>query len=255
MVNRPKVATSGPAPQDKLVYKSAKLALLNGGFMLRTYRVRRKFARPVWEVITPIVILAFRVLQTQGHAYSSLAEAYAALSFYPFHPSNSVMVLFSDPHMNVWTNVLPLATNIEPLLVNVINNMNPPPVKIIVAGDTSTTLSPVPGWKPRAWSMNYGTNEMLHWLNAIRAITNVPQGDIIWIPGNHDQLYFETNAETFRQIYPMMREIFADGPARWWILSGPAHSRSLRVYQIGRSWVCAHDRWHCLEKQHQRQII
>lgn len=158
----------------------------------------------MWEVITPIVILAFRVLQTQGHAYSSLAEAYAALGFDPFRPSNSVMVLFSDPHMNVWTNVLPLATNIEPLLVNVINSMNPPPVKIIVAGDTSTTLSPIPGWKPRAWSMNYGTNEMLHWFNAIKAITNVPQSDIIWIPGNHDQLYFETNAETFRQMYPMM---------------------------------------------------
>lgn len=141
---------------------------------------------------------------TAQTSVTTLPEAYAVMGFDPHHPSNAVVVLFSDPHMNLWRDVLPIATNIDQRLVNIVNAMDPPPAKIIVSGDTSTTLSPVPGWQPRVWSMNYGTNEMLYWLQSIRAFTNLAQTNILWTPGNHDQLYYETNAETFRLMYPMM---------------------------------------------------
>lgn len=134
----------------------------------------------------------------------SLPEAYAAMGFDPHHPSNSVVVLFSDPHMNLESHVLPITTNVDQRLVDIVNTMDPPPAKIIVSGDTSTTLSPIPGWQPRVWSMNYGTNEMLYWLQSIQAFTNIAQTNILWTPGNHDQIHYETNAETFRLVYPMM---------------------------------------------------
>jgi len=136
--------------------------------------------------------------------FDTLEEAYAAAGFDPRHPSNAVVVFFSDPHMNLWEDVLPISTNLDPRLVQIVNAMDPPPRKVIVAGDTSTTLSPVPGWVPRAWSMEMGTNEMLHWLAAIRAFTNVAPEDIVWIPGNHDQLAFEEEAATYRLMYPQM---------------------------------------------------
>jgi len=158
----------------------------------------------MWHGLILTVSFAPWLLVSRAVAYNNLHDAYAALGFDPYHPDNSVVVLFSDPHMNLWETVLPVVTNLEPQLVDVINTMDPPPAKIIVAGDTSTTLSPVPGWNPRPWSMDYGTNEMLHWLNAIRAITNIDQTNIVWIPGNHDQLHFESDAETFKMMYPMM---------------------------------------------------
>ncbi len=136
--------------------------------------------------------------------FDTLEEAYSAAGFDPRHPGNALVVFFSDPHMNVWEDVLPVTTSLDPRLVSIVNGMDPPPHKIIVAGDTSTTLSPVPGWIPRPWSMTMGTNEMGYWLEAIRAITNVAPEDIIWIPGNHDQLAFEEEAETYRRMYPMM---------------------------------------------------
>ncbi|HEY9174326.1 MAG TPA: LamG-like jellyroll fold domain-containing protein [Verrucomicrobiae bacterium] len=141
---------------------------------------------------------------TSAQSYASLNQAYAALGFNPNHPGNSVAVLFSDPHMNLDPSILLVTTNLDPRLVGVINSMNPAPAKIFVSGDTSTTLSPIPGWRPRDWSMSFGTNEMRCWLAAITAITNTAVTNILWIPGNHDTLHFETNAETYRLLYPMM---------------------------------------------------
>ncbi|MCS7090108.1 MAG: metallophosphoesterase [Limisphaera sp.] len=155
--------------------------------------------RKVWILLQ--LALAGCAELVQGRTFPSLDEAYAAAGFDPWHPDNAVVVLFSDPHMNLWADVLPITTNLDARLIRAVHAMNPPPRKIIVAGDTATTLSPVPGWVPYPWSMELGTNEMRYWLEAIRAFTNVAPEDIVWIPGNHDVLPFEEEAATYRQIY------------------------------------------------------
>lgn len=165
--------------------------------------------------------LTFSTLCCWGQWFETLSDAYAAAGFNPRHPGNAVVVFFSDPHMNLWADVLPISTNLDSRLVAIVNSMDPPPRKVIVAGDTSTTLSPVPGWEPREWSMRMGTNEMLHWLQAIRALTNVASEDIVWIPGNHDQLAFEEEAATYRAMYPMMpvRQVLDIAGVRFFLIN------------------------------------
>lgn len=155
------------------------------------------------STIMCVILLSFETIATSAQHFT-LQSAYEALGFDPHASSNKVVVLFSDPHMNLDFHILPVTTNLDPRLVGVINGMDPPPAKIIVSGDTATTLSPIPGWEPRSWNMNWGTNEMIDWLNSIKILTNINKTNILWVPGNHDQLYFETNAETYRLMYPTM---------------------------------------------------
>lgn len=149
-----------------------------------------------------IIFLVLGVVSSD--AYSSLDEAYSAMGFDPGHTNNGVVVFLSDTHMSLDFNVLPVVTNLEQRLVNTVNGMDPAPDKIFVSGDVSTALSPIPGWRSRGWSENYGTNEMIHWQSSIDSFTNVSETNIVWVPGNHDQLHSETNAETFRLMFPQM---------------------------------------------------
>jgi len=137
-------------------------------------------------------------------AYTNLASAYAALKFDPNAPGNGVVVLLSDPHMNLDANVLPVTTNLNERLVEIVNAMTPAPEKMLVLGDVCTSLSPIPGWDAQWWTLSYGTNEMCYWNSSLAALTNVARSNILWIPGNHDQLSSETNAELFRLMFPSM---------------------------------------------------
>ena len=42
------------------------------------------------------------------------------------------------------------------------------------------------------------------WLTALRAITNIVSTNLVWIPGNHDQIWTETNADMFTRIFTNM---------------------------------------------------
>ena len=88
-------------------------------------------------------------LSAQG--YTNLTSAYSAMGFDPSAPGNAVVVFFSDPHMNsqVWAGISPiLTTNLDSRLVNIVNAMDPPPARIVVAGDISNSYCPVPGGTP-----------------------------------------------------------------------------------------------------------
>lgn len=64
-----------------------------------------------WVWIIPLLA----AVSAQSH--TNLSQAYAALGFNPSHSSNSVVVLFSDPHMNLDPSILPVTTNLDPRLV------------------------------------------------------------------------------------------------------------------------------------------
>jgi predicted phosphodiesterase len=141
---------------------------------------------------------------TRAMGYPTLNQAYSTLGFDPNVPSNSVVVVFSDPHLclDLTSGTSPVATtNLLPGLVNAINSMQPPPAKIVVSGDVASTYSVVPGWIPGGdWYLSYGTNEMKLWWPAIAAFTNVAPDNIVWCPGNHDQDPRENNADMLVQI-------------------------------------------------------
>ena len=128
--------------------------------------------------------MLFRVLLVSGWlagvssslAYPTLASAYAAMGFDPNAPGNSTVVLMSDAHMVFDTNSTAFTTNLDARIVNAINSITPPPAKLLVSGDVSTTYSLTPGFVPGGdWYIYYGTNEMNCWLSAIQAITNIAQ--------------------------------------------------------------------------------
>lgn len=144
------------------------------------------------------------IAQSTQNFFSTLGAAYQALGFDPRAPGSAVVVVMADTHVNLWSVHMPISTNLDARLVSMINAMDPPPTKVLVLGDITTTLAPVPGWKATWWSMYLGTNEMALWRVAVGALTNVAMTNVIWIPGNHEQLDFEEDADVFRQMYPEM---------------------------------------------------
>ncbi len=143
-----------------------------------------------------------------AQAYPTLTNAYAAIGFDPAAAGNATVVWFSDAHMNLspYSGISPaLTTNLDKRLIDFVNALEPRPAKIIVSGDVSTSYSQVPGLLPTGdWYIIYGSNEMACFASAVLEITNVAQTDIIWVPGNHDQICTETNAELFRTMFPDM---------------------------------------------------
>lgn len=156
-----------------------------------------------WRRFITVVYLAFGAVMG-AVAYPTLNGAYSALGFDPNVPGNSVVVVFSDPHLclDLTAGKAPVpTTNLNQQMVNVINSMQPPPTKIVVSGDVSSTYSIVPGLIPGGdWYLTYGTNEMKLWWPALAALTNIVSDDIHWCPGNHDQDPRENNAEMLTQI-------------------------------------------------------
>jgi hypothetical protein len=145
-----------------------------------------------------VLITLALVAGFSARAYTTLQDAYAALGFDPAAPGNRVLVHFSDPHLHLDPGDGNCdATNLNVKLVNAINAMQPAPGKILVSGDISSSYSSAPGspWSGRA--AFYGAAEMGWWYSALSALTNVPIEDIRWVPGNHDQIATETNAELF----------------------------------------------------------
>jgi hypothetical protein len=147
----------------------------------------------------------------QAYYTTNLASAFAAMGFDPAAPGNKVVVFCSDQHMCLDTNSTPApvpTTNLQWQLVRIVNEMNPPPAKIIFAGDESCSLSQSPGqdslYDNNAYGYYLSTNEMAYFAASVYAFTNIAQSNIVWIPGNHDQAARETNAETYRLMFPNM---------------------------------------------------
>jgi hypothetical protein len=162
-----------------------------------------------------------------AEAYADLLTACGLLHFDPAATGNVMVVHFSDPHMALYAqgciNQQALTTNLDPRLVNAINAMSPPPAKVIVSGDVAYNYSIYPGWMAKSgWDRGYGTNEMLAWLTAVQALTNVPPQDIVWTPGNHDQDWLETNADMFCQVFSNMppHQAFDLGGIRFLLING-----------------------------------
>ncbi|MCS7090240.1 MAG: LamG-like jellyroll fold domain-containing protein [Verrucomicrobiota bacterium] len=153
--------------------------------------------------------------------FPTLEAAYGALGFDPRQSNSAVVVLIGDPHINVWPDQMPVTTNLDTRLVAMINAMNPPPTKVVVLGDFTTSLAPMPGWPALSWTIRYGTNEMRIWSEAVRALTNVAEGDLLWIPGNHEQLDSETDADYYRMFYPEMpvRAVMDISGARFFLMN------------------------------------
>lgn len=145
-----------------------------------------------------------RVRGATGRYFDSFEEACAALGFQPTAPGSAVVVFLSDVHMNLGGGLYPVTTNLDPRLITFLNSLRPPPAKIIVGGDIGEALAPMPGWQPSDRLWHLGTNEFALWTQVVRQLTNVGPGDIVWIPGNHDQLDTEEDAETFRLWFPDM---------------------------------------------------
>lgn len=148
-------------------------------------------------------------LACSGQGFNTLQEAYAALGFDPHQPGNVVVVHASDVHMNLHIEGVPApvaTTNLDHRMVRVINEMNPQPAKILFSGDVSSSMAAVPGGdatgKPLPYT--YATNEMIFFRNSLAALTNIHATNILWIPGNHDVGAFESDAQTFRMIFPNM---------------------------------------------------
>ena len=113
---------------------------------------------------------------SDAQAYTNLAAAYSAMGFNPAAPGNAVVVLFSDPHISLDPGNGWITTNLDPLLVNNVNAMVPPPAKILVNGDETSWYSTCPGQLPN-WTdaKTHGSNEMALWLPAIQVFTNIAQ--------------------------------------------------------------------------------
>jgi hypothetical protein len=141
-------------------------------------------------------------------AHADLATALRVMGFDPTVPGNAIVLFGSDAHMTLDPSGLPaevVTTNLNWLFVKALNDMNPPPAKIVFCGDVSSSLSPVPGViglnNPIA-VMN-STNEMALFSKSLDQL-NYPRTNILWIPGNHDQSPIETNAELFQLMFPDM---------------------------------------------------
>lgn len=65
--------------------------------------------------------------------------------------------------MSLGQDALPISTNLDARMMERINAMDPPPAKIMVAGDMATTLSPIPDRMPYPRSMELGTYQMKLW--------------------------------------------------------------------------------------------
>jgi hypothetical protein len=160
------------------------------------------------------------LITLRAEAYTNLASAYAALGFDPTVTSNAVIVFFSDPHMNLDSlgGTTPPTTNLNAALVTNVNAMSPPPARIMVAGDVTSSYSYAPGEGP---NRILATNEMAWWLSAVQAFTNLDRTNILWVPGNHDQAPGETNAELFTTLCGQPpHQAFDLGGVRFLLMNG-----------------------------------
>ena len=149
----------------------------------------------------------FFLIALSAQAYTNLTSTFSAMGFDPSAPGNAVVVFFSDAHMNGYpgSGISPvLTTNLDTRLVNIVNAMDPPPAKIVVSGDVSTSYCQVPGGRINSNNAYFATMEMNWWSAAVHAFTNIAQTNILWVPGNHDQTADETNAELFCSIFTNM---------------------------------------------------
>lgn len=182
------------------------------------------FERP-----SQVCVLLFAIMlaaQAQTGVHSTLEEAYAELGFDPRAPGCSVVVLASDVHMNLDLNGVPApvaTTNLDHRMVRVINSMSPPPAKLLISGDVSSSLAPIPGGDARFDQPTFfnATNEMVYFLNSLKVLTNIHQTNILWIPGNHDVGAFESSADTFRTMFPEMPpyQTFEFAGIRWFLVN------------------------------------
>jgi hypothetical protein len=126
-----------------------------------------------------ILLIGLLLAAAAAQAYTNLAGAYAAMGFNPQAPGNTVVVLFSDPHINLDLNDPP-SRDLDARLVESVNAMVPPPAKILVAGDITDGYSGAPGQTSSCcWQRTLDANETLCWLSAIRAFTNIAQTNIL----------------------------------------------------------------------------
>jgi hypothetical protein len=164
-------------------------------------------SRSGWLASAIFCAAGFFLMTFSAQGYTNLTSAFSAMGFDPSLPGNAVVVLFSDAHMDAGgAGVTPgvLTSNLNPFLVSTVNAMDPPPVKIVVAGDVSTGYCQTPGGHANSNDAYVASIEMTWWSSAVHAFTNIAQTNILWVPGNHDQMVDETNAELFCRMFPNM---------------------------------------------------
>ncbi len=145
---------------------------------------------------------------TPAGAFDDLATALRTMGFDPTVPGNAIVLFGSDVHMALQVDGLPapmVTTNLDWRFVKAVNDMNPPPAKIVFCGDESSSLSPVPGTDGLQYpvAVAYATNEMRLFSESLAQL-NYPRTNILWVPGNHDQSPTQEDAEFFQQMFPGM---------------------------------------------------
>ena len=173
--------------------------------------------------------------------FATFEEACVALGFDPYAPQSVVVVFLSDVHLNLSGTLYPVTTNLDARMLSFLNTLRPAPYAVLVGGDVSEALAPMPGWRPTEWSWRLGTNEFVLWKRVVQQLTNVGPGGVIWVPGNHDQLDEEADAETFRRWFPEMptRQVVDVGGARFFLLNcGNFGGRSMAQKEwLRQQWV------------------
>ena len=118
------------------------------------------------------------------------------MGFNPFAPSSATIVQISDIHMSVTDQLPVLVTNVDNRLVKMVNEMRPPPAKIVFTGDFAVMGSFCFGAPP---STNLCIEELQHAKRELEKFTNAP---LVLMPGNHDTYGTEGDtAHLFQSVF------------------------------------------------------
>lgn len=150
-----------------------------------------------------LLVLSLDVGRAGGAvASTNLATVFASMGFNPFAPSSATIVQISDIHMSVTQDQLPeVVTNVDNRLVKMVNEMRPPPAKIVFTGDFSIMGSYCFGAPVYT---NLCIEELQHAKRELLKFTNAP---LVLMPGNHDT--YGTEGDTAH----LFQSVFTNTPA------------------------------------------
>lgn len=127
---------------------------------------------------------------------TNLATVFASMGFNPFAGNSATIVQISDIHMSVTDQLPVIVTNVDNRLVKMVNELRPPPAKIVFTGDFSIMGSYCFGAPP---SINLCREELQHAKRELLKFTNAP---LVLMPGNHDTYGTEGDtAHLFQSVF------------------------------------------------------